>query len=131
LSRPLKLRTFRIGTAAKKVEGLRIGAARYAPRGVPRSQRGSYFDVWLPLLAPSAALIRRFRRGTDDAAAVRRFFRAYEREMSRPEPRQAIRLLAELARRIPIAVGCYCEDESRCHRSRLKLLIERAGEEAN
>lgn len=86
-----------------------------------------YFDVWLPVLAPSASLLRRLREfDLDDEADRRRFFGAYEREMQRTEARQCIELLGVLCRNTPIAVGCYCSDESRCHRSRLKYLIEEA-----
>src|SRR5262245_7128599 len=123
----LKLRTFRLGDPPKRGEGLRIGTTRRPPRGVPRSrwQRDHYFDIWFPLLAPSAGLIRRFRRSrTGD---LRVFFVSYERELLRDaERRQALDLLAALALRIPISIGCFCEDESCCHRSRLRKLIERA-----
>lgn len=125
----LKLRTFQIGALPKRGEGLRIGTTRRPPRGVRRHrwQRDGYFDVWLPAVAPSAKLLRRWR-GSDfeTASARKRFFDAYERELARPESRQTIHLLAVLARRTPIAIGCFCQDESRCHRSRLKQIIERA-----
>jgi len=71
-------------------------------------------------------LARTPRERFDEAAVRRRFFAAYEREMRQTEPRQAIALLAALAQRTPISVGCFCSDESRCHRSRLKRLIEKA-----
>jgi uncharacterized protein YeaO (DUF488 family) len=126
----LKLNTFQIGAPPKRAEGLRLGTTRRPPRGVPRArwQRDGYFDVWFPIVAPSASLIRRTRRAKDfdSPAAWQRFFKAYERKMKRTEPRQAIEMLAALAKRTPIAIGCYCEDENRCHRSRLFQLITRA-----
>jgi uncharacterized protein YeaO (DUF488 family) len=125
----LHLATFQIGGASKRRQGLRIGATRRPPRGVSRErwQREGFFDVWLPVVAPSADLLRRIHAGDiDDPDARRRFFAAYEREMAQTEPRQVIELLARLAERTPIAIGCFCADESRCHRSRLRALIERA-----
>jgi uncharacterized protein YeaO (DUF488 family) len=125
----LRLSTFRIGGPSKRGNGLRIGATRRPPRGIARErwQRDGFFDVWLPVVAPSPELLRRAKAGDlTDPAVRRRFFAAYEREMARTEPRQVIELLARLAERTPIAVGCFCADESRCHRSRLRVLIERA-----
>ena len=127
---PLRLKTFQIGGPGKRGDGLRIGATRRPPHGVPRSrwQTDGYFDVWFPVVAPSHALLLRARKSNlGDPAVLRGIFDAYEREvLKNTESRQAIHLLAELARRTPISVGCYCADERRCHRSRLKLLIERA-----
>jgi uncharacterized protein YeaO (DUF488 family) len=121
------LTIFRIGDPPRAGEGLRIGVVRRPPRGVrkDRWQVDGYFDVWLPVVAPSAALLARLRAGWDlDTPADRaRFFRAYERELARPDARQVIDLLSALARRTPIAVGCYCEDASRCHRTVLARVI--------
>jgi uncharacterized protein YeaO (DUF488 family) len=116
----LKLRTFRYGDPPRRGEGLRIGTTRRPPRGVRKEEwiRQGWFDVWFPVVAPSEKLLRRMPAN---------FFAAYEREvLGRAESRQAIELLAALARRMPISVGCYCEDESRCHRTHLRTLIERA-----
>jgi uncharacterized protein YeaO (DUF488 family) len=124
----LKLRTFRIGTPATRGQGLRIGTTRRPPRGVARDEwrRGGYFDVWLPILAPSAGLLRRLKsKDRDDPRVWTWFFDAYERELARTDARQCVELLADLARRTPIAIGCFCEDERRCHRSRLKDAIVR------
>ena len=126
--RPL-VATFRIGSPDDGSGVLRIGAARRPPRGVARGRwrRDGYFDLWLPVVAPSASLLKRVRRtGLADAMARRRFFAAYAREIARPPARDVVELLAAIATRTPIAVGCYCADESRCHRSRLKREIERA-----
>ena len=115
MNKSLKLHTFRYGEAPKRGEGLRIGATRRPPRGVPKDRWGEYFDVWFPILAPSAKLLAR-RPFT---------FASYERDVnSRAESRQALQLLAHLALRTPISIGCFCEDESRCHRSYLRKLIE-------
>jgi uncharacterized protein YeaO (DUF488 family) len=127
----LKLRTFQIGTPAKRGDGLRIGATRHPPRGVPRNrwQKNGYFDTWFPVVAPSRGLLRRAHAGK---VSMPEFFDAYEREvLSRGESRQAVTLLAEVAKRTPISIGCYCPDERHCHRSRLKRLIERAAKRAS
>lgn len=129
MKRPLKLRTFQIGARPKRGEGLRIGATRRPPRGVPKArwQLDGYFDIWLPTIAPSAALLGRYRRRNWEDLAVRRsFFQAYERELGKTPARQTVQLLAALARRTPIAVGCFCDDESRCHRGRLYTVLRRA-----
>ncbi len=124
----LRLRTFRIGDPPRPGEGLRIGATRRPPRGVPRAlwRTEGYFDVWLPVVAPSEDLLRRFSGHLDEPDARERLFAAYERQMEKTEPRQVIELLAQVARRTPIAIGCFCEDESQCHRSRLLALIQKA-----
>jgi uncharacterized protein YeaO (DUF488 family) len=129
----LRLRTFRIGAPREPGEGLRIGATRRPPRGVARERWRSegLFDVWFPVLAPSHELLSQVRRdGLDDEKARERFFARYEREiLGRAESRQAVELLAALALKTPLSIGCFCKDESRCHRSRLRRLIEQAARE--
>ena len=119
----MKLRTFRIGDPPSRSDELRIAPTRRPPRGVAKGDWHRYFDVWLPALAPSAALFSRAKRLVATDAGWKQYARAYVREMSQTEARQTIALLAVLARRMPIAIGCYCEDESRCHRSLLRRLI--------
>ena len=129
MKRRLTLRTFQIGTPAKRGDGLRIGATRRPPRGVPKARwrRGGYFDIWLPVIAPSTRLLRRFsHRDWENPSVRQRFFDAYERELGQTPARQTIQLLAALAQRTPIAVGCFCGDELRCHRSRLYEVLRRA-----
>ena len=125
---PLGLRTFQIKAPPKRGEGLRIGTTRRPPRGVPRARwkRDGYFDVWFPVVAPSAALLERIRGKDFDTPAVRhQFFEAYRRELQHPPAKHAVAVLAALAQRTPIAVGCFCADESRCHRSVLRAEIAR------
>ena len=125
----LRLSTFRISSPPKKSQGLRIGATRLPPRGVPKSRwkEDGYFDIWLPAIAPSMKLLRWIKqRDINDATVRRAFFEKYERELLTDSvAKQTIQLLAELAKRTPISVGCFCADESRCHRSRLREVIER------
>ena len=125
----MSLRTFQVGTPRRRGEGLRIGAVRYPPRGVskPDYARLDYFDVWFPLLAPSRKLLGSLRGTERTPATVRRFFDRYEREiLSNTDSKQALLLLAAIAERMPVSVGCYCEDESVCHRSVLLELLRRA-----
>lgn len=121
----LKLSIYRYGTPRKRGEGLRIGTTRFLPRGVAKKDyaRLDYFDVWLPLLAPSRELLHWYRDGDHSAAE---FYRRYRKEMNETDARQTIAVLAALAQKTPIAVGCFCEDESRCHRPVLEHLIAAA-----
>ena len=120
----------RLGSPRAPGEGLRIGTVRRPPRGVPRSEfaRRDYYDVWYPDLAPSAATVALGQRATTDRAWAA-FLRRYRREMSAPGPRRTLELLAALSHRADFSVGCYCEDERRCHRAALRELLREAGAE--
>ena len=128
------LHIVRLGTPRLAHEGTRIGTVRRPPRGVPRSRFASddWYDVWLPLLSPSAALVKQaLAAQKDDTAEGRRewarFVRGFRKEMRAPEAAQALDLLAALSHRSDLSVGCYCEDEARCHRSVLRELLEERG----
>jgi uncharacterized protein YeaO (DUF488 family) len=126
---PVSIRTFQIGSPRKRGEGLRVGAVRYLPRGAKKKDyaRLDYFDVWLPVLSPSRPLLRWAKGNERDPATRRTFFARYAREMeSNTDSRQAIQLVAKAGHSTHISVGCYCADESRCHRSVLIKLIRRA-----
>lgn len=120
-----RLTSVRIGSHREKGEGLRLGTVRFLPRGVRKSdyQKRDLFDIWLPNLAPSRELLHAFK---EDELPVKTFFIRYRAEMKETEPRQLIELLAHVARHTPLSVACYCEDESRCHRSVLAKLIRAA-----
>lgn len=127
----LKLSTYRLGTKRKKGEGLRIGVTRYLPRGVKKAdyKRLDYLDLWLPEVAPSRELISAYKEREAGAATFRWFKREYLNELKRSEAAGAsIKLLAWMAKKTPISVGCFCEDEDSCHRSLLYKEIERAAE---
>ena len=121
----LHVQTTRAGSPRQRGEGLRIGVVRFLPRGVSKKDyaQKNYFDVWLPSLAPSRPLLSRFLKS---GMPVATFFRQYRKEMESTEPRQVIKLLAEIAKRTPIAICCYCDDERRCHRSVVIELIRKA-----
>lgn len=128
MAKKLQLTTFRIGSPVEPGQGLRIGATRRPPRGVPKSRwvADGYFDVWMPALAPSAELLSELKKYDFENPMRRKtFFDRYERELlSSAESRQTVEFVAEIAVRTPIAVGCFCEDETRCHRSRLYKILQ-------
>lgn len=101
---------------------------RRPPRGVRKDEIAAhdFYDVWFPLLAPSVETMTAFRREMTDPA-WRRFVRAYRREMARPDASHALDLLTTLSQTTSFSVGCYCEDETRCHRSILRALLEERG----
>ena len=120
----------RLGFPRSPGEGLRIGTVRRPPRGVPKSEFGKrdYYDVWLPNLAPSAELVKEALRSTDDGTWAT-FRRKYIAEMNHPDAARLLDLLAAMSHQTSFSVGCYCEDEARCHRSVLReLLVERGAE---
>ena len=118
----------RLGTPRKPSEGLRIGTVRRPPRGVPKSNysSGNWFDVWFPNLAPSLQTMRQGHAAMTDAE-LRAFKKKYRAEMSAPETARSILLLAALSRSANFSVGCYCEDENRCHRTVPRQLLAAAG----
>jgi len=118
----------RLGSPRTPDEGLRLGTVRRPPRGVPKAEHASrdFYDVWLPELAPSEALVA-FALKATDGAAWRTFVRRYRAEMKRPAAARLLNLLAALSQDSALSVGCYCEDESRCHRSILKALLAENG----
>jgi uncharacterized protein YeaO (DUF488 family) len=121
------VRIVRLGSPRAPGEGLRIGTVRFPPRGVPKAElaRRDFYDVWFPNLAPSAETLKR-GRGASTEVQWKAFVRRYRSEMARPEASRTLDLFAALSATADFSVGCYCEDESRCHRSLLgKLLVER------
>ena len=124
----MPIRIVRLGTDRHPDEGLRIGTVRRPPRGVPKSDfaRGNWYDVWFPNLAPSVETMK-VGQQADTPASWAAFARRYRAEMARPDNAHAIALFAALSERTHFSVGCYCEDESRCHRSLLRELLEAAG----
>jgi uncharacterized protein YeaO (DUF488 family) len=118
----------RLGTARAAGEGLRIGTVRRPPRGVPKAQFAAqnWYDVWFPNLAPSIATMK-LGLGAETPAEWVTFARKYRAEMARPEAKHDVALLAALSHSSDFSVGCYCENEQRCHRSLLRELLADAG----
>ena len=126
----MPVRIVRLGTPRASGEGLRLGTVRRPPRGVPKQDfaRRDFYDVWLPNLAPSPGLVTEALAAQDDKAwsSVRRKYRA---EMKQPDPSHVLDMLAALSHQAAFSVGCYCENEARCHRSLLRELLQERGAE--
>jgi len=124
----MSIRIVRLGTERAPGEGLRIGTVRRPPRGVPKAEFASqnWYDVWYPNLAPSAETMK-LGQDAQTPAQWTAFTRAYKREMAEADASRSLDLLAALSHQAALAVGCYCEDESRCHRSLLRGLLQERG----
>lgn len=124
----MAIRIVRLGSPRQKDEGLRIGTVRRPPRGVPKTEYASrdFYDVWFPNLSPSEALLKS-QTSRENRTPWPQFRRKFLAEMKLPGSRADLDLLAALSHHANLAIGCYCEDESRCHRSLLRELLEKRG----
>lgn len=124
----MTVRIVRLGSPRTGGEGLRIGTVRHPPRGVPKGQHAAqnWYDVWLPDLAPTAPTVKLAQSAVTDRQWAA-FVRKYRAEMAAPDKVRLLELLAALSRQANISVGCYCADESRCHRTVLRELLEEHG----
>lgn len=120
----MSLSIVQLGSPRKPDEGLRIGTVRRPPRGVPRCEFASrdYYDVWLPQLSPSAGLVAQALQADDDRS-WKAFVRRFRGEMKAPDAEHLLNLIAALSHTTNLAIGCYCENEARCHRSVLRELL--------
>jgi len=129
----MSIRIVRLGTPRASGEGLRIGTVRRPPRGVPKTEFASqnWYDVWYPNLAPSAETMK-LGQEAETPAQWSAFMRKYKAEMAEADASRSLDLLAALSHSTAFSMGCYCEEESRCHRSLLRgLLAERGADIAN
>jgi uncharacterized protein YeaO (DUF488 family) len=128
MTEKIHLSTFQIGTPVSPDQGLRIGVTRHPPRGVPKDRWvvDGYFDVWLPTLAPEAKLVSEILKLNPEKTKEReKLFDRYERQLlSDATGRQTVELIVKIAERTPVSIGCFCEDESMCHRSRLFRILQ-------
>ena len=126
----MAIRIVRLGSDRAPGEGLRIGTVRRPPRGVPKAEFAAqdWYDVWFPNLAPSAETVK-LALQAETPAQWNAFTRKYRAEMATPDNSHAIELLAALSRQTHFSVGCYCENEARCHRSILRALLLEHGAE--
>jgi uncharacterized protein YeaO (DUF488 family) len=117
-----------LGSPRKANEGLRLGTVRRPPRGVPKSQfaKRDYYDVWLPILSPTPELVTLALHAPDEKT-WKTFERKFRAEMKQHDASHVLDLLAALSHQTNFAIGCYCEDETRCHRSVLRALLEERG----
>ena len=123
----MAIRVVRLGSPRETGEGLRIGTVRRPPRGVPKKDfsRLNYYDVWLPQLAPSAELVKWIQERGEQG--WKQFEKQFLRELSNPDATRLLDLLAALSRSADFSIGCYCEKETRCHRSILKRVLMARG----
>jgi len=123
------VRVVRLGSPRTRREGLRLGTVRRPPRGVRKSDyaRRNYYDVWLPELAPSQKRVSWALSQPWTDKRWTRYVRDYRREMKTPAAERLLELLARLSHHADFSVGCYCEDEKRCHRSILRRLLAEHG----
>ena len=124
----MAIKIVRLGTNRSRGEGLRIGTVRRPPRGVPKSKFASqnWYDVWLPNVEPSNELMK-LGKAVESEKEWAVFARKYRREMTNPEKSKILNLLAALSHNTDLSVGCYCENEARCHRSILRELLSERG----
>ncbi len=124
----MPLRIVRLGTKRAPGEGLRVGTVRKPPRGVPKSRFASddWYDVWFPNLAPSVPVMKQ-ALAAETPAQWAAFVRKFRAEMAKPDASRALDVLAALSKHGDFSVGCYCEDEARCHRSVLRALLAARG----
>jgi len=124
----MAIRIVRLGTPRHASEGTRIGAVRHPPRGVKKERYASdnWFDVWYPDLAPSAKLMKQAKAAMSDVQ-WKGFARAFKAEMDAPSASRTLDLLAAFSHGVNLSIGCYCENEARCHRSVLRQLLKDRG----
>ena len=124
----MSVRVVRLGTPRVPAEGIRIGTVRRPPRGVPKAQFSArnWYDVWFPNLAPSVETMK-LGQAAASPAQWSAFTRKYRSEMAAPAAQHDLKLLAALSHTANFSVGCYCEDENRCHRSILRQLLVENG----
>ena len=118
----------RLGSPRKPDEGVRLGTVRRPPRGVAKADfaKLDYYDVWFPNLSPSAELVQEALSAADEKAWLA-FKRKFRREMSEPDRSRELDVLAALSHQTNLSVGCYCQEEGRCHRSILRELLTERG----
>ena len=124
----MSVRIVQLGSPRASGEGLRLGTVRRPPRGVPKAEfaSGNWYDVWFPNLAPSAELMAEGRAAASDREWAA-FSRKYQAEMNHPDASRVIDLLAAMSQQTDFSLGCYCDDEARCHRSLLRRLLAQRG----
>ena len=129
----MPLRIVRLGTPRAAGEGTRIGTVRRPPRGVPKAEFASrdYYDVWYPLLSPTPELVKEALQAQADASDKEwaAFVKHFRKELAQPEASRTLDLLAALSHHSALSLGCYCEDEARCHRSVLRAELLARGAE--
>ena len=122
----MTIRIVQLGSDREKDEGLRIGTVRRPPRGLPKAEYSSknIYDVWFPNLSQSEGLLKQYFPITEEKQ-WRAFQRRFLSEMKASAPTRDLDVLAALSHQTNFSIGCYCDEESRCHRSILRSLLEK------
>jgi Uncharacterized conserved protein len=120
----MTIRVVQLGSPRARGEGIRLGTVRRPPRGIPKARYAAddWYDVWLPNLSPSQELMSA-GRASDSEKSWKAFVRGFQAEMKRPEASHLLDALAALSHGANFSIGCYCDDETRCHRSLLRQLL--------
>jgi uncharacterized protein YeaO (DUF488 family) len=108
-----------------KGDGFRLLVCRYRPRAVRKEDET--WDAWCPDLGPSKQLHADFYGKNGPPPTWEEYRRRYLEEMQAPAPRELIDELADRVRQgktVTLLCSSACEDESHCHRSLLRQLIE-------
>jgi uncharacterized protein YeaO (DUF488 family) len=124
----MTIRIVQLGTPRAEGEGVRIGTVRRPPRGVPKEKFASHnwYDVWYPNLAPSVEAMKQ-AQAADTPAQWAAFVKKFRAEMAQPDAARSLDVLSALSHSGRFSVGCYCDDEARCHRSVLRALLQERG----
>jgi uncharacterized protein YeaO (DUF488 family) len=124
----MTIRIVQLGTPRAEGEGVRIGTVRRPPRGVPKEKFASqnWYDVWYPNLAPSVEAMKQ-AQAADTPAQWAAFVKKFRAEMAQPDAARSLDVLSALSHSGRFSVGCYCDDEARCHRSVLRALLQERG----
>lgn len=124
----MAIRVVRLGSDRHPEEGLRLGTVRRPPRGVPRKDFASrnFYDVWLPILSPTPDTLK-LGLGAENDREWSKFIKRFRAEMAKPDPTATLNLLAAMSHQANFSIGCYCEDETHCHRSVLRKLLRERG----
>jgi uncharacterized protein YeaO (DUF488 family) len=109
------IRTKRIYDPPSPEDGYRLLVMRLWPRGVSRAT----VDAWERDLGPSRELLMSFRAGE---LGWDEFIDRYRQEVSAREG--LLDRYRDLGRRETLTLLCSCQDETRCHRSLLREILE-------
>src|SRR5262245_10567210 len=103
----MAIRIVQLGTGRQNGEGLRIGTVRRPPRGVKKTDyaKGNWFDVWLPNLSPSPALMRA-RPVADSEKSWRAFERRFQAELKQPNASHLLVLREARSHVSNFSLGC-------------------------
>jgi uncharacterized protein YeaO (DUF488 family) len=117
-----------LGTPRLPGEGVRIGTVRRPPRGVSKDRyvQDNWYDIWYPELSPTPQLMAQ-AKSSQSESEWSAFVRQFRKQMGEPALTRTLDLLSALSVSANFSLGCYCEQEDRCHRSVLRALLTERG----